>query len=180
MQKQHEETLLHNQSLMKSVSKSKEVVDELRTCLKSTCTEVHTTKSKLLKTHNKCNAAKNESLSMKYEHHAQTTAMEQDAEETLEREKRGHKIVTAKIVSKSESEFAAAERKHKRKQGKILSKSESELAAAEIDYKRKQAKILSKSESELAAAERKNKRKERKLTQKNGGDRDRTQVTVII
>ena len=74
--------------------------------------------------------------------------------------------MTAKIVSKSESEFAAAERKHKRNQAKILSKSESELAAAEIDHKRKQAKIISKSESELAAAERKHKRKERKLTQK--------------
>ena len=41
--------------------------------------------------------------------------MEKDAEETLEQEKRGHKIVTAKILSKSESE-----RKHKRKQAKIL------------------------------------------------------------
>ena len=56
--------------------------------------------------------------------------MEKDPEETLEQEKRGHKIVTAKILLKSESEFAAAERKHKRKQAKILSKSESELAAA--------------------------------------------------
>ncbi len=80
--------------------------------------------------------------------------MEKDAEETLEQEKRGHKIVTAKILSKSESE-----RKHKRKQAKILSKSESELAAAKRKHKRKQAKFLSKSESELAAAERKHKRK---------------------
>ena len=70
--------------------------------------------------------------------------------------------MTAKIVSKSESEFAAAERKHKRNQAKILSKSESELAAAEIDHKSKQAKIISKSESELAAAERKHKRKHAK------------------
>ena len=94
MQKQHKETLLHNQSLMKRVSKSKEVVDELRTCLKSARTEVRTTKSKSLKTHNECKAAQNESLSMEYEHHARTTAMEKDAKETLEREKRGHKIVT--------------------------------------------------------------------------------------
>ena len=36
--------------------------------------------------------------------------MEKDPEETLEQEKRGHKIVTAKILLKSESEFAAAER----------------------------------------------------------------------
>ena len=36
--------------------------------------------------------------------------MEKDPEETLEQEKRGHKIVTAKIFLNSESEFAAAER----------------------------------------------------------------------
>ena len=69
--------------------------------------------------------------------------MEKDAEETLEQEKRGHKIVTAKILSKSESE-----RKHKRKQAKILSKSESELAAAERKHKRKHTQKMVSTEIE--------------------------------
>ena len=49
-QKQNEETLLHNWSLMKKVSKSKDVVEELRTCLKGACQEVRSTKPKLFKT----------------------------------------------------------------------------------------------------------------------------------
>ena len=97
MQKQHEETLLHNQSLMKRLSKSKEGVEELHTCLKGARHEVRSTKSKLLKTHHGCNAAKKLSSSMENEHHARITVMEKDTEETLERAKRGHKIVTAKI-----------------------------------------------------------------------------------
>ncbi len=57
-QKQNEETLLHNWSLMKKVLKSKDVVEELRTCLKGPRQEVRSTKSELFKTQHELTTTK--------------------------------------------------------------------------------------------------------------------------
>ncbi len=144
-QKQNEETLLHNWSLRKKVSKSKDVVEELRTCLKGACQEVRSTKSELFKTQHELTTKKNAAISTENKHHARISAMEKDAEVALERVKRGH----TKILSKSDSKLAAAERTH----AKTLFKSGLKLSATEMKHKR-----------EVMATEMKHKREVNTIT----------------
>jgi hypothetical protein len=83
VQKKNDDTSSHKNSLLMKVLKSKEANDKLRTCLKDTCWEMHTTKSALLKTQDEITANKNAAM-----------------------------ILQSKIVLKSESKLAAAKRSH--------------------------------------------------------------------
>ena len=103
-------TLSLNCSLIKKVSKSKEVVEGLCTCLKECRQEMHSTKSDLVNALQDNVSTKNTSLSREQEDQSLIAAIKKDAEATLER---GHAIVTATIISKSKLKMAAAETKHK-------------------------------------------------------------------
>ena len=106
-------TLSLNCSLIKKVSKSKEVVEGLCTCLKECRQEMHSTKSDLVNALQDNVSTKNTSLSREQEDQSLIAAIKKDAEATLEGVKRGHAIVTATIISKSKLKMAAAETKHK-------------------------------------------------------------------
>ena len=114
VQIQNKVTLSANCSLIKKVSKSNEVMEGLCICLKNARQEMRSTKSNLVKALQDHASTKNASLFREQKHQSQIAAMEKNAEATLEQAKRGHKIVTAKIISKSESKLAAAVMKHKR------------------------------------------------------------------
>ena len=112
-QLQNQLTSLENRLLTKKLSKSKEVVEGLRACLRDARLEMRSTKNNSVKAL-QCNAAlKNDSLSREHEHQSLIAVMEKDAEATLERVKRGHAIGTAKIISNTKSKMAATEKKHK-------------------------------------------------------------------
>jgi hypothetical protein len=114
VQIQNKVTLSANCSLIKKVSKSNEVMEGLCICLKNARQEMRSTKSNLVKALQDHASTKNASLSREQKHQSQIAAMEKNTEATLEQAKRGHNIVTAKIISKSESKLAAAVMKHKR------------------------------------------------------------------
>jgi hypothetical protein len=111
---QNKVTLSENRSLIKKVLKSNEVLKGLHTCLKNAHQEMRSTKSDLVKALQDHASTKNASLSREQKHQSQIDAMEKNTEATLDQAKRGHKIVTAKIISKSEWKLAAAVMKHKR------------------------------------------------------------------
>lgn len=135
-QQQNQVTLSLNRSLIKKVSKSKEVVEGLRTCLKECRQEMRSTKSDLVKALQDNVSTKNTSLSREQEDQSLIAAIKKDAEATLEGVKRGHAIVTATIMSKSKLKMAAAETKHKRVVNIITQRHRSKMAATEMKHKR--------------------------------------------
>ena len=79
------------------------------------CQEVCSTNSHFFKAQQEIAATKYALLSREEEHSTQFAAMEKVTEETLERVTIGHKILTAKLISKSDTKLVSIEREHKRK-----------------------------------------------------------------
>ena len=111
--KQKEVALSENQALGKKLSKSKVVVEDLRTCLKDARMGMRSTKLDLVNALKDNTTMQNDFLYRERYHQSQIDALKKKADATLEQAKRGHKIATGKILSKSESKLAATERKHK-------------------------------------------------------------------
>ncbi len=144
-QMEKEIALSANHSLTKKVTKSKQVVDELRTCLTDARQEVRSTKSHYFKAQQEITATKNALLSSEKEHSNKFAAMVTVTEETFERVTRGHKILTAKVISKSEKKLVATERKHKREVNTITKLEREKLTAKddlhELDLEKKNNEI---------------------------------------
>jgi hypothetical protein len=111
---QKEVALSENQALGKKLSKSKVVVEDLRTCLKDARMGMRSTKLDLVNALKDNTTMQNDFLYRERYHQSQIDALKKKADATLEQAKRGHKIATGKILSKSESKLAAAERKNTR------------------------------------------------------------------
>jgi hypothetical protein len=145
VQMQNKGALSENQSLIKKVSKSKEVMECLRTCLKDSCQEMRSTKSNLVKALQDNTATKNASLSREQQHQTQIAAMEKDTKATLERASRRHTTLTANIISKLELKLVATERKHKRVLNTITKLEREKIIAKDdqhaLDLEKKDNKI---------------------------------------
>jgi hypothetical protein len=76
---------------------------------------MHSTKLDFINALKDNTTMQNDFLSKEQYHQSQIDALKKKADATLDLEqaKRGHKIATGKILSKSESKLAATERKHK-------------------------------------------------------------------
>ena len=88
-------------------------MDGLRTCLKDARMGMHSTKLDFINALKDNTTMQNDFLSREQTHQSQIDALKKNVEATLEQSKRGHKIVTAKILSKSELKLVAAKIKHK-------------------------------------------------------------------
>ncbi len=128
-QKQNEDTSWHNKSLLKKVSKSKESNDELHTCLKSTCQEMHITKSILFKTQHEITATINASSMMEKQHLIRIAAMKKETKEASERAERvqSNKLSAAEI--KHKYKLMATEIKHKHDVTTIMNIAREDLTA---------------------------------------------------